>query len=73
MQNSYSEDWLEKFMECIDMTEIETNTTSTESEDDDMLFEQINIVVEAIKSMRFDWPQCPIQRLHNQLQDKGLK
>ena len=73
IRNSYSEDRSDKFMECIDMTEIETDTTSTESEDDDLLFEQINIVVEAIKSMRFDWPQCPIQRLQNHLQDKGLK
>ena len=23
--------------------------------------------------MRFDWPQCPIQRLQNHLQGKGLK
>ena len=23
--------------------------------------------------MRFDWPQCPIQRLQNHLQDKGSK
>ena len=38
-----------------------------------LLFDQINIVVVAIKSMRFDWPQCPTQRLQNQLQDKGLK
>jgi len=37
------------------------------------LLDQINIVVEAIKAMRFDWPQCPKQRLHNYLQDKGLK
>jgi len=73
IRKPYSEDWFEKFMECIDMTEVETDTTSTESEDDDLLFDHINIVVEAIKSMRFYWPQCPIQRLQNQLQDKGLK
>jgi len=60
-------------MDRIDMTEVETDTTSTESEDDDMLSDQINIVIEAIKSMRFDWPQCPIQRLQNHLQSKGLK
>ena len=55
------------------MTEVETDTTLTEWEDDDLLFDQINIVVEAIKSMRYDWPQCPIQRLQNHLQGKGLK
>jgi len=73
IRNSYSEDWFEKFMECIDMAEIETDVTSTESEDDDLLLDQKNIVVEAINSMRFDWPQWPIQRLQSQLQDKGLK
>ena len=53
IRKPYSENWFEKFMECIDMTEVETDTTSTESEDDDLLFDQINIVVEAIMSMRF--------------------
>jgi len=60
IRNSYSEDWFEKFMECIDMAKIETDITSTESDDDDLLFDQMNIVIEAIKSMRFDWPQRPI-------------
>jgi len=73
IRKPYSENWFEKFMECIDMAEVETDTTSTESEDDDLLFDQINIVVEAIKSMHCDWPQCPVQRLQNQLQDKGLR
>jgi len=59
-------------MERIDMTEVETTTTLTGSKGDDLGFDQINIVVEAIKSMRFDWLQCLIQRLQNQLQDKGL-
>jgi len=58
IRKPYSEDWFEKFMEYIDMTEVETDTTSTESEDDDLLFDQINIVVEAIKSMCFDWPNA---------------
>ena len=46
-------------MECIDMTVIETDTTSTES-DDKILLDQINIVLETIKSMCFDGPQCLI-------------
>jgi len=39
IRKPYSEDWFEKFMECIDMTKVETDTTSTESEDDDLWFE----------------------------------
>ena len=73
IRKPYSEDWFEKFMECIDVAEVETDTTSTESKDDDLLFDQINYVAKAIKSMCFDWPQCLIQRLQNHLQDKGSK
>jgi len=73
MRKLCSEDWFEKFMEGIEIKEVETDTTSTESEDDDLLFDQINIVVEAIKSVHFDWPQCPTQRLQNHLQGNGLK
>jgi len=54
------------------MTVIETDTTSTESEDDDILLDQINIVLETIKSMCFDGPQCLIQRLQNHLPVKCL-
>jgi len=39
---------------------------------DDLLFEQIDCVLQAIRSMRFDQPQCPIPRLQDQLQTKGL-
>ena len=49
------------------------DTTLTETEDDDLLFDHTNTVVKAIKSMRFDGLQCPIQKLQNQLQDKDLK
>ena len=72
IRKPYSKDWFKKFMERIDVTEVETDTAWNESENDDLLFDQINIVVKAIKSMRFDWLQCLIQRLQNQLQDKGL-
>ena len=43
------------------MADIETDTTSMKSEDGNLLLDQMNSVLEAIKSMRFDWPQCPIQ------------
>ena len=29
--------------------------------------------MQAIDSIHFDWPQCPILSLQNQLQAKGLK
>jgi len=33
----------------------------------------IDCIVQAINPINFDWPQCPILRLLNQLQAKGLK
>ena len=45
----------------------------TESEDDNLLFDQIDYVLQAIKSVRFSWPQCPIQMLQTHLQAKGLQ
>jgi len=55
------------------MTEAELDAILTESEDDILLFDQLDCVLQAIKSVRFDWSQCPIQRLQNHLQAKGLK
>jgi len=54
------------------VTEAEFEALSTESEEDELLFDQINCILQVIKSVRFDQPQCPILRLQNQLQVRGL-
>ena len=54
------------------MTETELDAILTESEDDKFLFDPIYCAVQAIKSARFNWPQCPIQILQTYLQAKGL-
>ena len=61
--SSNSEDWSESFLAYIDVTETELDAILIESEDDNFLFDQIDCVVQAIKAMRFTWPQCPVQRL----------
>ena len=71
--SSNSEDWFESFLAYIDVTETELDAILIESEDDNFLFDQIDCVVQAIKAMRFTWPQCPIQRLQTYLQAKGLE
>ena len=69
---SNPENWFESFMACMDMTETELDAILTESEGDNFLFNSIDCVVQAIKSVRFNWSQCPIQILHAYLQAKGL-
>jgi len=71
--SSSSENWFQSFLECMDVTEAELDTMLTESEEDNLLPDLIDCIVQAIKSIHFDWPQCPILRLQNQLQAKGLK
>jgi len=73
VSNSSSENWFESFLEYIDVTETELDAILTESEDDNFSFDQIDCVVQAIKAMRFNWPQCPIQMLQTYLQTKGLE
>jgi len=64
--------WFESLMTYMDMTETELDAILTESEDDNFLFDSIDCVVQAIKSIRFNWPQCPIQMLQTYLHAKGL-
>jgi len=54
------------------MTETKLDAILTESEDDHFLFDSIDCVVQAIKSVRFNWPQCPVQMLQTYLHAKGL-
>jgi len=70
--SSSSENWFVNFLECIDVTEAELNAILTESEDDKFLFGPTDYVVQAIKSVRFNWPQRPMQMLQTYLQAKGL-
>jgi len=65
--NSSSENWFENLLECIDVTEGELDAILTELEEDNLLGDQIDCIMQAIKSIHFDWPQCPILRLQNQL------
>jgi len=64
---SNPENWFESFMACMDMTETELDAIVTESEDDNFLFNSIDCVVQAIKSVCFNWPQYPIQMLQANL------
>jgi len=43
-----------------------------ESEEDNSISDPIDYIVQAINSIRFDRPQCPIRRLQAYLQVKGL-
>ena len=54
--SSRSEDWFENFLECTDVTEAELDAILTESEDDNLLFDQIDCVLQAIKSVRLIGP-----------------
>jgi len=69
---SSAENWFASFLECTDVTEAELEAMSTESGEDNLLFDQIDYIVQAINSIHLDWPQCPILRLQNRLQAKGL-
>jgi len=55
------------------VTEAEWESLSTEPEEDELLFDQIDCILQVIKAVRFDQPQCPILRLQNQLQAKSSK
>ena len=59
-------------MTCMDLTETELDAILTESDEDNFLFESIDCVVQAIKSIRFNWPQCPIPMLQTDLQSRGI-
>jgi len=71
--SSSSKDSFESFLECMDVTEAELDTTLTDSEEGNLLPDTIDCIVQAINSIHFDWPQCPILRLQNQLQANDLK
>jgi len=71
--SSSSENWFESFLENMVVTEAKADAILTESEEDNLLPDPIDGIVQAINSIHFDWPQCPVLRLQNQLQAKGLK
>jgi len=56
----------------MDVTEAEVDTLLTESVDN-LMSDPINCIVQVINSIHFNWPQCPIVRLQNQLQAKNLR
>ena len=64
---------LRVFWEYIDVTEAELDAILTMSEDDNLLFGQMDCVLQAIKSVRFNWSQCAIQMLQIHLQTEGLE
>jgi len=68
-----SENWVEEFLECMDVTETELDTLLAESEEENLILDPIDYIVQAIKSIHFDEIQCPILRLQNQLLAKNLK
>jgi len=50
VSSSCSENWCESVLECIDITEAELEIISTTTEDYNLLFDQIDCVVQAIDS-----------------------
>ena len=60
-----SENWFEEFLECMDVTQAELDTLLTESEKDNLMYGPIDCIVQAINSIHFDEPQCPISRVGN--------
>ena len=71
--SSSSESWFGKFLEHMDVTETELDTLLAESDEDNLMSDPIECIVQAINSIHFHEPQCPILRLQNQLQAKNLK
>jgi len=71
--SSSSENWFESFLERMDVTETELDTLLTESDEDNLMSDPIDCNIQAINSIHFDWPQCPILRLQNQWETKNLK
>ena len=69
--SSSSENWFEEFLECMDVTETQLDTLLAESEEDNLISDPIDYIVQAINSIRFDQPQCPILGLQAYLQVKG--
>jgi len=68
--SSSSENWFEEFLECMNVTETELDTLLAESEDN-LISDSVDYIVQAINSIHFDRPQCPILRLQAYLQVKG--
>ena len=52
--SSCSENWLESVLEHSDVTEAELDAVWTESEEDNLLFDQVDCIVQAINSIHFD-------------------
>jgi len=71
--SSSSENWFGKFLEYMDVTETELDTLLEELEEDSLMSDPIDSIVQAINSIQFHEPQCPILKLQYQLQIKNLK
>jgi len=61
--SSSSENCFESLLKYMDMTESELDILLAESEEDKLLSNPIDCIVQAINSIHFDEPQCPILRL----------
>ena len=68
-----SESCFGKFLEHMDVTETELDTLLAESEEDNLKYDPIDSIVQAIDSIHFHEPQCPILKLQHQLQIKNLR
>jgi len=73
ISSSSSESWFGKFLEHIDVTETELDTLLAESDEDNLKYDPIDNIVQAINSIHFHEPQRPILKLQYQLQIKNLK
>ena len=68
-----SEDWFEEFLKNMEVMETELGTWLAEEFEDNFKYDPIDCIIQAINSIHFEGPQCPILKLQDQLQAKKLK
>jgi len=57
----------------MDKTETELDTLLAEPDEDNLKYDPIDSIVQAINSIHFHESQCPILKLQHQLQIKNMK
>ena len=63
-----SESWFGKFLQHMDVKENELDTLLAESDEDNLKYDPIDSILQAINSIHFHEPQCLILKLLYQLQ-----
>jgi len=61
-----SESWFGKFLEHMNVKDNELDTLLAELDEDSLKYDPIDSIVQAINSIHFHEPQCPILKLQHQ-------